>query len=124
MDKKIAGLIGAVVGLAAMSSAQAAINPATNPAEGMQASSYADLLAPIANAVALLRADDAARAAEEAPVEVAQYYNPAYPYQYHHHHHHHHRTYRRVYHRRYHHHHHHSAYIGIPGVAGVVVGGH
>ena len=66
MDKKIAGLLGAVAGLATMSTAQAAISPASNPAAGSKASSYADLLAPIANPIAQLQADDAMRAQQAA----------------------------------------------------------
>ena len=60
MDKKLVGLIGAVAGLATAGGAQAAIDP---PAlsEALHASSYADLLAPIANPVELLKADNAAR---------------------------------------------------------------
>lgn len=124
MDKKLAGLLGAVAGLATISSAQAAPEPGATPSEALQASSYADLLAPIPNAVAALEADNAARAQN---LELAQYYN-YYPYSnyypyppppyYHHHHHHHHNHYSRHDH---HHHHHNSAFIGIPGVGGVVV---
>jgi hypothetical protein len=130
MDKKIAGLLGAVAGLATVSSAQAAISPAPNPSEALQASSYADLLAPIPNAVTLLKADDAARAQQPAAkavddIQLAQGY-----YHHHHHHHHHHHSYRygppypyyrHGYH--HHHHHHHGAFIGVPGIGGVVVGG-
>jgi ABC-type nickel/cobalt efflux system permease component RcnA len=134
MDKKIAGLLGAVAGLATMSTAQAATNPAPDPAEALQVSSYADLLAPISNAAAALEADNAARAtAAEGlnEVKLAQaYYYPSYSppppnypysypaYNYHHHHHHHHHAYAH-----HHHHHHNNAFIGIPGVGGVVVGG-
>ena len=109
MDKKIAGLLGAVAGLATMSTAQAATSPAPDSAEALQASSYADLLAPISNPAAMLKADNAARekAAERLDeVELAQAYYypsysppppnypypypyPAYNYHYHHHHHHH-----------------------------------
>ena len=126
MDKKIAGLLGAVAGLATISSAQAAPEPGPTPSEALQASSYADLLAPIPNPVAALEADNAARAQN---LELAQYYN-YYPYSnyysypppyYHHHHHHHHNNY---YSRHDHHHHHNSAFIGIPGVGGVVVPTH
>ncbi len=60
MDKKIAGLLGAVAALATIGSAQADINPAAVP-DALQASSYADLLTPIAHPIALLKADDAAR---------------------------------------------------------------
>jgi hypothetical protein len=131
MDKKIAGLLGAAAGLATMSTAQAATSPAPNPAEALQASSYADLLAPISNPAAVLKADNAARAngAERLKdVELAQayyypYYSPPPPnYRYHrparnYHHHHHHHAYAH-----HHHHHHNNAVIGIPGVGGVVVG--
>jgi hypothetical protein len=127
MDKKIAGLVGAVAGLTTIATAQAAIPPAPDPSEGLQTSSYADLLAPIANPVEALQADNAVRARN---IELAQYYynGPAYGYPYqgyynygyyrhHHHHHHHHNN----YYSRHHHHHHNSAFIGIPGVGGVVV---
>jgi len=128
MDKKIAGLLGAVAGLATIGPAQAAVNPTSDPAEALRAASYEDLLAPVANAATLLEADNAARArAAEATggVKLAQayYYGPPPPppysyYRYHHHHHHHHHA--RAYHH-HHHHHHASAYFGIPGVGGVVV---
>jgi len=126
MDRKTAGLLGAVVGLATMGSAQAANVPAANPAEALHASSYADLLAPVQDAVALMQADDALRAQEPATpagnVEDADYYNPGYGPAYHHHHHHHHHHHQ-AYNHHHHHHHHHSAYIGVPGV-GVVIGSH
>jgi hypothetical protein len=129
MDKKIAGLLGAVAGLATLSAAQAAPAP-TVATEPMQAMSYADLLAPVANAAELLKADDAVRAQEaaqsSADLQVAQAYypypNPPPPYaysRYYHHHHHHHHHHRYV--RRPHHHHHHGAFVGVPGVGGVVI---
>ena len=123
MDKKIAGLLGAVAGLAAVGSAHAAV-PAASGA--LEASSYGDLLAPIPNAAALLEVDNAARAENAAAeMKMAQaYYYGTYPYPsyyyYHHHHHHHHHQYRRYY-SHHHHHHHNSAYIGVPGVGGVVI---
>ncbi len=133
MDKKIAGLIGAVTGLATASGAQAAVNPPAS-SEALQASSYADLLAPIANPVELLNADNAARAQEVRPAadfQVAQSYYPYYGYygynngyyNYPYYHHHHHNSYYRPYsyHHHHHHHHHNSAFIGIPGVGGIVV---
>jgi hypothetical protein len=118
MDKTISGLLGVIAGLATMGSAQAATSPVLNPSGTAQASSYADLLAPIPNAVELLKADDAARAQQPAKdTQIAQgyyypyYYGPYespyyYPYyRYYHHHHHHHHHYR--YHHHHHHHHHH-----------------
>ena len=108
MDKKIAGLLGAVATLGTFNAAEAA--PA--PTDVLRANSYADLLEPIPNAVALLQAVDKfgpAPATEN--VQVAQFY--------HHHHHHHHSFYRHHHHsyyprvvvvpryRRHHHHHHH-----------------
>ena len=95
MDKKIVGLVGAVSGLAMMTAVEAP--QAREVTEVLNAQSYAELLQPIPNAVALLMASDAVNAArakaatEQDPnVKLAQYY--------HHHHHHHHW---------YHHHHHH-----------------
>jgi hypothetical protein len=96
MDKKTLGLLGAVAGLAAAGSAHAANAPAVNPTEALQASSYADLLAPVQNAAALLKADDAARAQRRAPkgeIQLADVYIgvPHHRHHHHHHHHHHHR---------------------------------
>jgi hypothetical protein len=80
MDKKIAGLLGAAAALTTASGAYASI-PRT--AEPLSATTYRDLLEPVPNAVALLKADDAARAQlQPMRVQLAQYY--------HHHHHHHH----------------------------------
>jgi hypothetical protein len=135
MDKKVAGLVGVVAGLATMGGAQAATPAAGEPTEPLHASSYADLLAPIANPVELLKADNAARAQKLAAAmsgerQVAQAYSPyAYPYppyayHHHHHHHHHHNAYWGPPNNHHHHHHHHnSTFIGIPGVGGVVVNG-
>ena len=102
MDKKLVGLIGAVAGLATAGGAQAAIDPPA-PSEALHASSYADLLAPIANPVELLKADNAAREQQAADFQVAQGYYPYYGnypysgyynYPYYHHHHHHNNYYR------------------------------
>jgi hypothetical protein len=120
MDKKIAGLLGAVAALGSMNAAQAA--PSPDPTEVLRANSYAELLEPIPNASALLRAVDEARSepSADANVRVAQYYH-------HHHHHHHHHAfypryydpygpvvvvprYRRYYHHHHHHHHHHHSF--------------
>ena len=116
MDKKTAGLLGAVAGLATMGTANAA-GLSHAPSQALHASSYADLLAPIPHAVEQLRADDAARAGARV-TQAADFYvsygyrapysygAPSYPYEaytyrrddyprsyqeHHHHHHHHHR---------------------------------
>src|SRR5579871_4621829 len=97
MDKKIAGLIGAVVTLASVDMAQAATPAAPHPGTALEAQSYAGLLAPIPNALTLLQAADAAGLPQitAGGVVEARYYR---------HHHHHHPRYRR------HHHHHHRYY--------------
>lgn len=122
MDKKIAGLLGAVAALGTFGSAQATPQAMPAPSDILQANSYADLLEPIPNAGALLQAIDEAPPAKAADnVQLAQFYH-------HHHHHHHHHSfyrryryydeapvvvvprYRRYYHHHHHHHHHHSFY--------------
>jgi hypothetical protein len=115
MEKKIAGLLGAVATLGAFNAAQAAPTPGPAPSDMLRANSFADLLQPIPNAAALLRAVDESRPSSSADenVQLAQFYH-------HHHHHHHHHAWRRYYdyddaprviivprYRRYHHHHHH-----------------
>jgi hypothetical protein len=102
MEKKIAGLLGAVAALSTIGTAQA--TPAPAPTDALQANTYAELLEPIPNALALLQTVDAQAPAKstDANVQVAQLY-------YHHHHH----GYFRygpvvvVPHRHWHHHHHH-----------------
>jgi hypothetical protein len=119
MDKKIAGLLGAVAALGGLNAAQAA--PAQDPTEVLRANSYAELLEPIPNAAETLRAVDEAQL-PEATVQQAQFYH------HHHHHHHHHHAfypryyapyggpvvvvprYRRYYHHHHHHHHHHHGF--------------
>jgi hypothetical protein len=109
MDKKIAGLAGAL--------AIAAVTPgeAATPEQPLsRANAYAELLKPIPNAAAELKAAEAAElekaAAEQAAprTQLAQYWGYD-GYYYHHHHHHHHDGYwrRRRYYYYYHHHHHH-----------------
>jgi hypothetical protein len=115
MDKKIAGLLGAVATLGTFGASEAA--PAPAPTDVLRANSFADLLKPIPNASALLQAIDesAPVPSAEGNVQVAQFYH-----HHHHHHHHHHSQYRRYYDEprvivvppryrrdRYHHHHHH-----------------
>jgi hypothetical protein len=103
MEKKIAGLVGAVAALGTLAAVQAA--PARTPptVSPLEANSYADLLQPIPNAVALLKVvDERAPTSSEANVQLAQ--------NHHHHHHHHHSHSRRVpaivigRHRHHHHH--------------------
>jgi hypothetical protein len=118
MEKKIAGLLGAMATLGAFNAAQAAPTPSPAPTDILRANSFADLLEPIPNAAALLQAVDESAPVPSADdnVQLAQYYH-------HHHHHHHHSQYRRDYqpnvfvvprpwrrHHHHHHHHHHSFY--------------
>ena len=121
MDKKIAGLLGAVAALGTLGTVQAAPAPA-NTTDVLQANSYADLLAPIPNAADTLRVVDEQAPAKdtnkeanaEGNAQVAQFYH------HHHHHHHHHHGYfrrgpvvvvpRRWHHHHHHHHHHHGYY--------------
>ena len=75
MDKKIAGLVGAISALAPVNAVQA-----REVTEVLNARSYAELLQPIPNAVALLMAADAVNAActkgeagQNPKVKLAQY---------------------------------------------------
>jgi hypothetical protein len=125
MEKKIAGLLGAVAALGALNAAQAAPAPSPAPSDVLRANSFADLLEPIPNAASLLQAID-----ESAPAQsVDENVRPAQYYHHHHHHHHHHSFYRRdyddgygprviivpprryrYYHDHHHHHHHHHSF--------------
>ena len=100
MDKKIAGLLGAAAAVATVGVANAADVQGTpqNPAR-----SYRELLNPVPNATAALKADDAWRDAELRGTKVAQV---TVTFGHHHHHH------VRVYHHHHHHHHHHGYYQG------------
>jgi hypothetical protein len=119
MEKKIAGLLGAVATLGAFNAAQAAPTPSPAPTDVLRANSFAELLEPIPNAASLLQAVDESAPGPSADenVQLAQLYG----YHHHHHHHHHHGFYRRYAPRvvvvppryryyRHHHHHHHSFY--------------
>jgi cobalamin biosynthesis protein CbiG len=105
MDKKIAGLLGAAAALTTMTGANAAA-----PVSALEATSYADLLSPVPNAVAQLIADDEARAtrSRNGEMDVAQVRIDVD------HHHHHHHRYRRRHKRHHHHHHHHSNFMAVP----------
>jgi len=122
MEKKIAGLLGAMATLGAFNAAEAAPTPAPAPTDVLRANSFADLLEPIPNAAATLRAVDESAPVQSADenVQLAQFYH------HHHHHHHHHAGYGRYYgggyaprviivprryrHHHHHHHHHHAFY--------------
>jgi hypothetical protein len=97
MDKKIAGLLGAAAALTTVAGVSAQSNALAAP------TTYQELLNPVADPVAALKADEARRAGQTASREtdVAQMV-------YHHHHHHHHHLRRR----HHHHHHHHHQYMG------------
>ena len=110
MDKKIVGLLGAISSVAAMTAVQAAPSPDTT--ELSTARSYAELLQPIPNAVALLEAARAADA-ERAKTETGQDQSAQMVWHHHHHHHHHHRWWGHHHHHHHHHrwwHHHHHHY--------------
>jgi hypothetical protein len=128
MEKKIAGLLGAMAALGAFNATEAAPIPTPAPSDVLRANSFAELLEPIPNAATLLKAVDESRPSPSADenVQLAQFYH------HHHHHHHHHHSfyprygygpgyeygpgvvvvprYRRYYHHHHHHHHHHSFY--------------
>jgi hypothetical protein len=113
MDKKIAGLLGAAAALATVGGANAATEvqgTAQKPATG-----YRDLLNPVPNAMAALKADDARRDAEARNMKMAQV---SVQFGHHHHHHHHHARPHVIivpphrHHHHHHHHHHHSGYYG------------
>jgi hypothetical protein len=123
MDKKIAGLLGAVATLGAFNAAEAAAAPSPAPTDVLRANSFAELLQPIPNAASLLQAIDESAPAQSADENI----QPVQFYHHHHHHHHHHNGYGRYYgydvaprviivprryrhHHHHHHHHHHSFY--------------
>ena len=114
MDKRIAGLLGAAAALATVGGANAATEVQGTPQN--PASAYRELLNPVPNAVAALKADDARRDAEARNVKTAQV---SVQFGHHHHHHHHHGYRPRViivpphrHHHHHHHHHHHNGYYG------------
>lgn len=115
MDKKVVGLLGAAAALATVGGANATEVPG-NPVN--HAASYRELLNPVPNALAALKADDARRASSPAgTTRVAQGVYIGVGHHHHHHHHHHHVVVPRVrivprHHHHHHHHHHHSSYYG------------
>jgi hypothetical protein len=87
MDKKIAGLLGAAAALTTMTAAQAAVpTPSAQPAP---AQSYADLLVPVANPVAALKADDAQPVGGSFILAKTVVIKKNKHHHHHHHHHHH-----------------------------------
>jgi hypothetical protein len=106
MTKTRALLLCSTAALLTFSAAgQAATPAAADSTTALGANSYADLLEPIPNAVALLQADNAARAQQPARVQLAQYHD--------HHSYHHHHSYRS-----YHHHHSHYPWGVFRGIVG------
>jgi hypothetical protein len=97
MDKLTLGLIAGLGTIVAASSVQA--NTSTEPETVLRATSVAELLKPIPNALEKLRALDAQADVKPAETQVAEKIIIK-----HDHHHHHHHPYRRHHH---HHHHHH-----------------
>ena len=97
MNKRVALLLCGTAALMTLSSAAQATTPAAPDATtALDAQSYADLLDPIPDAVALVKADDAQRARQRpARLQLAQHH---------------------------HHHHHHHAYYGDDEGAGIVGG--
>ncbi len=129
MEKKIAGLLGAVAALGAFDAGQAAPMQVQPPSDILKANSFAELLEPIPNAAKLLKILDELRPGPSAEPNV----QPVQFYHHHHHHHHHHSFYprygydgyypqygyggvvvvpgyRRYYHHHHHHHHHHHSF--------------
>jgi hypothetical protein len=85
MDKKIAGLLGAAAALSAMTTAAEAMPAQT---QGLATPvTYADLLAPVPNAVAALKADDARLIRVDDKKIIIK---KKKSHHHHHHHHHHH----------------------------------
>jgi hypothetical protein len=111
MDKKLAGLLGAAAALTTMTGAQAAPGQETGLSP---ATSYSDLLAPVPNATAALKADDARLAQRETAGEQLAQISVQVGH-HHHHHHHHHRVIVRHHH---HHHHHHQGGVIITAPSG------
>jgi hypothetical protein len=115
MDKKIAGLLGAAAALATVGGANAANATAAPENSGNSAANYRELLNPVPNALAALKADDARRTNEStAGAQVAQVTIGVGVGHHHHHHHvmvHHHHHHHVVVVRHPHHHHHHTVII-------------
>lgn len=120
MSRKVSGIVGTVAAVMMCDASAAVTQAQPNPAEALRAQSYADLLEPIPNALAVLKAHDQQQQDAQPKVELVDYYGHHHhhhhrywrwwgdePYYYHHHHHHHHGYWRWRYHHHHHHHHHH-----------------
>ena len=68
MQKKIAGAIGVLSAVAALDCAQAAAPSATNASEFLKPQSFAELLQPVPNALALLKEVDEPKRCNEKPI--------------------------------------------------------
>jgi hypothetical protein len=106
MNKRIARLLSAAAALTAFSAANAAVP--SQASELAPPTTYRDLLNPIPNAAAAVKADDAriATDATSGHLQLVQYY-----YHHHHHHHHHHHFVPPPFRPFFRHHHHHHVYI-------------
>ena len=132
MNTSKAGLFGVIAGLATMTAAGAAQAASHPGAALMPAASYAELLQPIPNALALLQAAPAAGLGQADGIVRVQYYGNNGNQHYHHAYapppmQHHHQYYqRRNYHHAYNNHHHHNdggATLIVPGIGMVHSGG-
>ena len=107
MDKTAAVLIAALGAAVPIGAAHAAVSP-EEAQRVLHATSVAELLDPVPNALGVMNTLTAAHKAAGEQTEVAQIYLDLGGNHHHHHHHHfyHHHHHHQVY-RRYHHHHHH-----------------
>jgi hypothetical protein len=81
MQKKLAGAMGVISAVAALDCAQAAAPGATNVSDFLKPQSFAELLEPVPNPLALLKEVDKTQAAQrKANPQLAQYF-----YDHHHH---------------------------------------
>jgi hypothetical protein len=103
MDKTVIGLAAAIGAMTPMVAAHAEVAP-SDLSRAMEANSFAELLQPIPNAVAILKvADEQGSAKPGEGVQLAQDHHHHHHHRYYHHHHHHHR--------RWDNHHHHWLYF-------------
>lgn len=125
MDIRTIGLLGAIAGATTIVSAHAAPAAPNETAASLTPASYTELLGPVADPIAQLKAQDAALREQDArgpASEDASSGDVRRVDQYQRHHHHHHHQQRRSYHSHYrrhgypprqHHHHHNHARVGV-----------